>query len=201
MASHFALGLLLLAAATAAADAARANNQAAHDGGSPSRLSLDFSSSLIVAPDTVPASAITKLNTLLARMADDGVNTLNRGRLDAHVSCEGVDRSHPTKLLAHLLSKVGLTTAPSNKCTFSTPPAPQGSDPCACTAGGGKTRCSCSGRLTGDQYFNPRNYDRELARILVVADDGKTHTISGGINANHNSTVRLDNTTLVGAYA
>jgi hypothetical protein len=119
-------------------------------------------------------------------MAADGVNTMSKGRLDANVSCAGVERSHPNGLVTHLLGKVGLTIT---------------ADPCACTAGGGTTRCCCSGRLTGDQYFNPRNYDRELVRILVVADGGKTHTISGGINANYNSTVRLDNTTLVGAYA
>lgn len=149
---------LLLLLLTDAARAAVAGN--------PSRLSVDFSSSLITSPDNAPAAVMSRLQSLLKDMEADGVNSLCNGRLPEHIS-----------------------KTSSTDCKFKLPAAAQGSNPCSCS-GVNKNRCSCTGQLTGAQYFSEDNAGLELARVLVVAS-GTSHNISGGINANFNSTVRL----------
>jgi hypothetical protein len=150
--------LLLLLVLSDASRAAAAGN--------PSRLSVDFSSSLITAPGNAPAAVMSRLQALLRDMEADGVNSLCNGRLPEHI-----------------------TKTSGTDCRFKLPAAAQGSNPCTCV-GENKNRCSCTGQLTGAQYFTDDNAGLELARVLVVAS-GTSHNISGGINANFNSTVRL----------
>lgn len=44
--------------------------------------------------------------------------------------------------------------------------------------------------MTAAQFFTPAHHGLEFARVLVVSV-GETSRISGGINANFNSTIRL----------
>ncbi|WIA19231.1 hypothetical protein OEZ85_003870 [Tetradesmus obliquus] len=153
----------------------------------PSRLSVDFSSSLIVSPGSTPSSVQARLDALLADMHSDGVNNLCNGRLDEHV-CNGNPKklSLRTPVFNFEFSK-GQDDA---KCILCAPAAPADAAPCTCTAPGNKTRCSCSGKLTGAQFFDSSLYGIELARVLVEAV-GEDNTIKGGSNANFNSTVRF----------
>jgi hypothetical protein len=152
---------LLPAAGAAAAAAAAA-------AATPSKLSVDFSSTLFTSTKAAPDAVTARLAALLADMQADGVNNPCQGRLPAHVT-RGA-------------------SAAATDCSLGLPAA-TGARPCSC-AGANNTRCSCSGQLTGAQFFAPDNYGLELARVLAVAS-GSEHSISGGINANFRSTVRL----------
>jgi hypothetical protein len=129
-------------------------------------------------------------------MYSDGVNNLCNGRLDDHVC-----NDNPSKKLSlriPILSfDLNLNKGQNDdSCSLCAPAAPTDSAPCACTAPGNKTRCTCSGKLTGAQFFNASLYGVELARVLVEAV-GEDNTINGGSNANFNSTVRFRNSKLV----
>jgi hypothetical protein len=129
-------------------------------------------------------------------MYNDGVNTLCNGRSEAHVcnNNPAVKLSLRVPILSFDLNfNKGQNDA---SCTLCAPAAPADSAPCVCSAPGGKTRCTCSGKLTGAQFFNSSLYGIELARVLVEAV-GEDNTIQGGANANFNSTVRFRSSKLV----
>jgi hypothetical protein len=161
----------------------------AHAAGAPSRMAVDYSSSLIADPSATPASELARLNALLADMDADGVNNLCNGRREGHTCYDGGVAGLKAALFSQLL---GFSASGCGLCG----PQAEGSKPCSCAAPGNKTRCSCDGKLTGAQYFAPANYGVELARVLVESV-GEANTISGTINANFNSTVQLRNSSLV----
>jgi hypothetical protein len=201
------LGWLVIAALLAAVVRATA---AASPTSSPSRLSIDFSSSLVVASST-PNSVLAKMDALYNDMMQDGVNTLCAGRYESHI-CSGPSEATEVNLGVPFLRNVVLKLpkasklakllapqqpAPSSSCGNLCQNYTQKSNPCSCTAPGNKTRCSCEGTLTGQQFFQAANYGVELARVLVKSVN-ESNTITGVINANFNSTVRLKSSKLVG---
>lgn len=175
---------------------------------SPSRLSVDFSSSLMVLSST-PANVLANVDALYKDMMQDGVNTLCAGRYENHV-CSGPTEATEVNLNLPFLRSIVLTLPKPSKLTkLLAPPAEaptscgklcqnytEKANPCSCAAPGNKTRCSCEGTLTGQQYFQAANYGVELARVLVRSVN-ESNTITGVINANFNSTVRLKSSKLV----
>lgn len=169
----------------------------------PSRLSVDFSSSLIVSPENTPTSVLQSLNALLSDMTADGVNNVCNGRLDRHV-CKTPVSQEAAPLGRPFLSATDATSSNGNtgpdSCTLCKNPIPADTLPCSCSAPGNRTRCTCAGTLTGAEYFNPQWYSLELAYVLAVAENDNS-LVSGTMNANFNSTVRLINSVLVSVAA
>lgn len=166
----------------------------------PSRLSVDFSSAFTTTPGSAPPAVLAEIDALLRDMRADGVNSLCTGRLPAHVCGSARQRlevsiTKPTSLLGHPLS-LQLVTDDSGCALCMRPPA-NASQPCFCSAPGGKTRCTCDGTLTGKQYFTPKHYGIEYARVLVVSSGEANAITDGNINANFDSTVRLIGSKLV----